>query len=201
MYYTMNFFPLIVAVLSFLLFKKCFQKMKLSATANRLEYVMTIVLSLILSAFIIQGAEMVDEAPYNPLSIHLIIAIMFLAIPISIGLRAIWSSDKCISKITKSTSKTLSFKWCLLVFLMLTICWLPYFLASYPGLFCYDMATEYKHYATDFFTTHFPFLHVLFVGSIVDLGTKILGGGVRFQRRNRLAYMGAACNHGGYIYL
>lgn len=55
----------------------------------------------------------------------------------------------------------------LLSFLLLLLCWLPVFLAVYPGFFVYDAQDEYVQVATRAFSTHHPLMHVLLLGGII----------------------------------
>lgn len=54
-----------------------------------------------------------------------------------------------------------------LSFLFLILCWLPVFLAVYPGFFVYDAQDEYIQVATRTFSTHHPLVHVLLLGGII----------------------------------
>lgn len=54
-----------------------------------------------------------------------------------------------------------------LSFLFLILCWLPVFLAVYPGFFVYDAQDEYIQVATRAFSTHHPLVHVLLLGGMV----------------------------------
>lgn len=55
----------------------------------------------------------------------------------------------------------------ILTFFFLMICWLPVFLAVYPGFFVYDAQDEWLQVASRTFTTHHPLVHVLMLGGIV----------------------------------
>ena len=52
-------------------------------------------------------------------------------------------------------------------FFFLFLCWLPVFLAVYPGFFVYDAQDEYVQVATRVFSTHHPLVHVLLLGGII----------------------------------
>lgn len=52
-------------------------------------------------------------------------------------------------------------------FFFLLLCWLPVFLAVYPGFFVYDAQDEYVQVATRVFSTHHPLVHVLLLGGII----------------------------------
>ena len=54
-----------------------------------------------------------------------------------------------------------------LSFLFLLLCWLPVFLAVYPGFFVYDAQDEYIQVATRVFSTHHPLVHVLLLGGMI----------------------------------
>lgn len=56
--------------------------------------------------------------------------------------------------------------------LIIFVCWIPVFLAFYPGAFVYDATDEYVQVATRQFTTHHPLAHVLLLGGFVCAGNK-----------------------------
>ena len=60
----------------------------------------------------------------------------------------------------------------LLTWGIIFLCWIPVFLAFYPGAFVYDAQDEYVQVATRTFTTHHPLTHVLLLGGFVCLGNK-----------------------------
>lgn len=55
----------------------------------------------------------------------------------------------------------------ILTFSFMLLCWLPVFLAVYPGFFVYDAQDEWLQVASRTFTTHHPLVHVLMLGGIV----------------------------------
>ncbi|MCM1122529.1 MAG: DUF6020 family protein [Eubacterium sp.] len=55
----------------------------------------------------------------------------------------------------------------ILTFFFLLLCWIPVFLAVYPGFFVYDAQEEWLQVASRTFTTHHPLVHVLLLGGIV----------------------------------
>lgn len=63
----------------------------------------------------------------------------------------------------------------LFTFLALFLCWLPVFLAVYPGFFVYDAQDEYVQVATRVFSTHHPLVHVLLLGGAVCGVHKLTG--------------------------
>lgn len=60
-----------------------------------------------------------------------------------------------------------------LSFAFLILCWLPVFLAVYPGFFVYDAQDEYIQVATRTFSTHHPLVHVLLLGGIICVVHKL----------------------------
>ncbi|MDE6204126.1 MAG: hypothetical protein K2G19_11705 [Lachnospiraceae bacterium] len=58
---------------------------------------------------------------------------------------------------------------------IILLCYLPVFLAVYPGFFVYDAQDEYMQVVTRNFSTHHPLLHVLLLGGIIQLVYKLTG--------------------------
>lgn len=55
------------------------------------------------------------------------------------------------------------------------LCYLPVFLAVYPGFFVYDAQDEYLQVVTRSFSTHHPLMHVLLLGGMIHAVYKITG--------------------------
>lgn len=58
---------------------------------------------------------------------------------------------------------------------MIFLCYIPVFLAVYPGFFVYDAQDELMQVVTRNFSTHHPLVHVLLMGGIIQLVYKISG--------------------------
>lgn len=80
--------------------------------------------------------------------------------------RSLFSVGKAIDKIA-SVIKLSEAQANIAVFLFLLLCWLPVFLAVYPGFFVYDAQDEYIQVATRTFSTHHPLVHVLLLGGMI----------------------------------
>ncbi|MCM1264066.1 MAG: DUF6020 family protein [Butyrivibrio sp.] len=63
----------------------------------------------------------------------------------------------------------------LMTYIFVVICWIPVFLAVYPGFFVYDAQTEYLQVALRDFSTHHPLVHVLMLGGIICAVHKVTG--------------------------
>lgn len=55
-------------------------------------------------------------------------------------------------------------------FFVILLCWLPVYLAYYPGLFAYDIAVQIGQTIASDYSTHHPLLHTLFLGGLYQLG-------------------------------
>lgn len=62
-----------------------------------------------------------------------------------------------------------------LLFCFFVLCWLPVFLAVYPGFFVYDAQDEFVQVETRQFTTHHPLPHVLMLGGTILAVHKLTG--------------------------
>lgn len=66
-------------------------------------------------------------------------------------------------------------KYCLVIAVILFVCWLPSFLGVFPGFFVYDAMGELMQVSTATYTAHHPVLHVVLLGGIIHLVFKITG--------------------------
>lgn len=55
-----------------------------------------------------------------------------------------------------------------IVFALLLICWIPVWLAFYPGTFTYDNVTQFDEYMFKSFSPHHPLLHTLLLGGCMQ---------------------------------
>ena len=76
-----------------------------------------------------------------------------------------WNGQGKVEQGKKSTLKDM-----LLYAGIIFLCWLPVFLAFYPGAFVYDAGDELFQVETRMFTTHHPLTHVLLLGGFVRAG-------------------------------
>ena len=75
--------------------------------------------------------------------------------------------ERRISQIITAVAEKIGGYEDILSFLFLLLCWLPVFLAVYPGFFVYDAQDEYIQVATRVFSTHHPLVHVLLLGGMI----------------------------------
>lgn len=183
LYYTMSVSPLLIGLLSFVLFKKGLECIKDSLRRGKLELVLTTVLALLFSGFVIEGAQLADDPSFfNPIDSSLLLAIVFCALPIIAILFLVWRNFSFENM--KPCSGSASCKWVLTVFTVILLCWLPWYLGMFPGLFCYNMGEsngEWGQYVSGDLTTHFPVFHTLLTGTLVDLGRNVFGDGVEIN--------------------
>ena len=58
-------------------------------------------------------------------------------------------------------------------FALLLVCWLPVWLAFWPGIFAADSATQFYQYYNEDFSAHHPLLHTLLLGWCVMTGVDL----------------------------
>lgn len=136
------------------------------------------VFSLLFSTAILFGARLdsVENVDVSDVTLWLHLAaftVIFMGLVLLLwrlmdGLRgrSISSVGKMVDKITNVLKMT-DAGADIAAFLFLLLCWLPVFLAVYPGFFVYDAQDEYVQVATRTFSTHHPLVHVLLLGGIV----------------------------------
>lgn len=89
---------------------------------------------------------------------------------VSDWLKEMWKKQESGTYEGKGTYKTFLIQWGIIF-----LCWIPVFLAFYPGAFVYDAYDEYIQVANGTYTTHHPLAHVLLLGKLVCAGEEIFG--------------------------
>lgn len=56
------------------------------------------------------------------------------------------------------------------VFVLLLLCWVPVWLAFWPGLFTSDTLTQFYSYYNEELSSHYPLVHTLLLGWVMTLG-------------------------------
>lgn len=182
-YYTMNAAPLLVAVLFFFLYRKGYELIEDGMKKRKTELILTAILGLILATFVVEGAQLTSGVFFNPLAVPLLLSIVLCSLPMTIGLLFLWRGleDEKATAGSEQESEAVDLKWFLGAFFAIMLCWIPWYLGSFPGLFCYNMGEtngEWGQYTTGALTTHFPVFHTLLSGMIVDFGRNAFGDGV-----------------------
>lgn len=140
--------------------------------------VISYVLGFVFSAFMIIGMPLRTNAHYPVLDIwgYLLVILRFGTYGIAFGAIILiaykWmlnyiSLQKTPLKETKLSKISGNF-FVLLIFFI--ICWLPIWIAFYPGSFTADSVTQFFEYYYNEFSTHHPIVHTLFLGYCMNLG-------------------------------
>lgn len=130
------------------------------------------------SAAMVFGAQL-DRTEHVPFqSPGMWFSILILALLTTLLVRYFWDrlcdwqrKREREKKETKSGTPGSFFMTAGLIFL----CYLPVFLAVYPGFFVYDAQDEYLQVVTRNFSTHHPLMHVLLLGGMIHAVYKITG--------------------------
>ena len=77
----------------------------------------------------------------------------------------------------RNTSTTLSSKHFLIIFVLILVCWLPVFLAYYPGICSYDFSIQMGQVESGVYSDHHPFMHTLCIQFFWNLGKNIFSSG------------------------
>lgn len=196
--YSQSFFPVLAAAGLFPAFFFGSKRIVERFSGNHREAVITGLLSLLFSLFTVIGAN-INELSCDLLAV-LLIAALLDALPFLCLLEGLWILlDKWrmqpgCAYLPESERTSFSSKlegllqkkhFGLAILLILLAAWLPYYLAAFPGFFCYDLSgwkgTELDQWQTGQFINFFPILHVFLLGSLMDLGRSLFGdyiGGV-----------------------
>lgn len=179
LFYTISAAPLLVGAVLFVVYQKALHNVRQEFAEDKAGLVLTSVLGLVFSSCLIEGAQLEEGVFFNPVAPHLVLSIAFCALPITFLLLLAWRvlGSRCARRF----SEPAGLKWAVAVFFILLLCWLPWYLGSFPGLFCYNMGVsngEWGQYVSGNLTTHFPVFHTLLSGFVVDVGRNVFGEGV-----------------------
>lgn len=185
--YSMSLLPLVVAVVLFLVFR-CRLLRTWDVLRGSVRYaIVAIVVSVLFACFLIAGAwSSCDDAP--SFTAWNIVAIPFVALPLLVAFVMLMDGlDWCASRLADRAAARacaerpvkMSLRWAGGAYAVLLLCWLPVFLAAFPGFFCYDMSVsdfpEYTQWTVGTLVDHQPVLHTLLVGAVLSAGEALTG--------------------------
>ena len=172
--YSNSFFSLWFGVLSVIVYKKVYEKCR---TKQRKTQIFAVLFSVALSFALSVGKYLETVENWNVGKVGtwfniLVLGGYFTPFVICIWewLEEAWKKDIGRNRTEKKELSLFLIQW-----LVIFVCWIPVFLAFYPGAFVYDACDEYVQVATRTFTTHHPLAHVLLLGGFVCAGNKLWG--------------------------
>ncbi len=158
----------IIAIVVFASFvyiqKKSFTKENVSKIKN------ISLLSIIFSSFLVFGNKIDKYSQIDFKDIKVYLAILSISFIINAILVQVYKFiEKFEEREEKETKPRLTGKKrYLAIFLIILICWIPVFLAVYPGYFCYDVYSEYNQYKINYITAWHTVIHTWILGFTID---------------------------------
>lgn len=143
---------------------------------TRKEIVVSSILGAIISCAFVFGYEIsiLRELFVGPLSAFILV---LLAVVFTLGF---YMLNRCISPDLATGSlcyfpvKASHFKLCAIAGAIIFLCWIPIFLAGYPGYFNYDSGTgflmQWGQFDSGKLNAHHPVFHTLFLGLTLKVG-------------------------------
>lgn len=161
--YTNSIVSLIVFVSFIYLLKKTFIRENIEKIKS------ACFLGIMFSTFLVIGNSIDTNSTVEYGNIQVYLAIIFISFVIDALIVQLY---KLIEKFEKrknkeKISKLNANKKQLIAFLIIVVCWIPVFLAAYPGYFCYDAYDEFLQYLEERITTWHPPIHVFILGFII----------------------------------
>lgn len=171
--YSNSFFSIWFCILSAVSYEKVYKKTFVKEQKN---YLVEGIYSLGLAFALTAGKQLETVENLNVTNPRIFLTIGILTIYfipyISVAwewLKSVWGKDDAVADKNQRKGREFFLQW-----LMIFVCWIPVFLAFYPGAFVYDASDEYVQVATRNFTTHHPLAHVLLLGGFVCAGNAFL---------------------------
>ncbi|MBR5597779.1 MAG: hypothetical protein IKW30_10285 [Lachnospiraceae bacterium] len=170
---TNSFFGIWISVLSAIVFERVARSFEGS---KKREVVAGFLYSLALSFALVLGKSLETVENFNVGEMKNWIYILILTLYFAPFVCYAWKRlEKFWKKCQPTQGEKADFnnrKEFLRYWFLIFLCWIPVFLAFYPGAFVYDATDEYVQVATRTFTTHHPLAHVLLLGGMVCAGNK-----------------------------
>lgn len=122
--------------------------------------------------------DLYESVPFE--NFRMWLAVLMLSLAVALIVRYFWDCiwvRKSRGEVWDEAAEDSAFKvknW-LFKAGIIFLCYLPVFLAVYPGFFVYDAQDEYLQVVTRNFSTHHPLVHVLLLGGIIQLFYKLTG--------------------------
>lgn len=82
---------------------------------------------------------------------------------------------------------------------LIVICWLPTYLAYYPGICAYDSPVQTGQAVDSSYVDHHPIVHTLLIKAAMDFGTKVLGdtnAGIAIYTVFQMLFLACAMSYG-----
>ncbi len=173
--YTNSIIGIVIFISFVYLLKKSYIKENMPKIKN------AFILGIILSAFLVIGNSIKTYHSVELKDISIYFAIIFISIIMTAGIVQLHNFfEKYEEKDEKEEKKyniTQENKF-IIITLIILICWLPFFLAAYPGYFTYDANTQYNQLNRlngENLTDLHPIVHTIILASIVTSGQLITG--------------------------
>lgn len=182
LWYTNSVFSLLLWLLFFCMFCHMLQK---GFEGSKKRWLIPGLLAMTFSACMAFGAQLECKESVTFTDTGMWMNIGVLTVCFSIVIRFCWDGlSECKKKwqdklVVKDAGQSLAQEKCgqlrsfLLTAVAIFLCYVPVFLAVYPGFFVYDAQDELMQVITRNFSTHHPLLHVLLLGGIIQLVYKI----------------------------
>ena len=164
------------------IWKGLYQALTAGFSGRTKKWLVPCVFSVLFAICMIFGSSLESRGSVQFTSIGIWIRIVVLSVISAIAVRYTW--DRIVCGKANNAAKAADDKGCdessaaktfvsnaALIFL----CYVPVFLAVYPGFFVYDAQDELIQVITREFSTHHPLFHVLMLGGIIQLVYKMSG--------------------------
>lgn len=129
----------------------------------------------------------------------LLLFILFFAIPVAIFVLQL--KDKGTLGVKRNGEAWI--KW-VGIWIGISLLWLPFFFAFYPGITGYDITSQWPQFEGNFYEANHPIIHTLFMGTIFETGKFLWGNynrGVALYTFLQILALAGSVSYGLYVML
>ena len=171
-----SFLSLVYAAVLFALFRWYLEKKH-----GRRELVLTHIFGFMLSCMTAIGSAVGNTGKFLPAGAALCLSILIYTHVFACAVSLLWSKlgrfhvierNASASRLNGWISYAVSRPW--IVMLILIACWLPCYIALFPGGFSYDMAVEFEQQYS-IYSSDFPRLHTVLIIGFINAAHSLFG--------------------------
>lgn len=172
---TSNILTAIIAILLFYFYRNCFNKRQVTKINVMISGVVGSLYSIFMTLQRLDGFNCYPHYTTGQEFLLLIVVFLGLWVLFSFVLLMIYSVLFNITIESTTINSSKSYVIFIICLISILLCWLPYYLRSYPGIVISDSIDQISQMVTGNYRNHHPVAHTWFMEKIMNIGFRVFG--------------------------
>lgn len=172
---TTNVITMIMAFIFYYFFCKCIKEKGYNPKIIGTSIILGLVFSFFVTLQRLDGFEKYSHFTTREELMLLLLILIGLEIVLTFVLIRVFTFFSESTVIAEKRNKTKNITMYFIFFLIIILCWLPYYLRSFPGVVPSDSIDQISQMLTGVYSNHHPVAHTWFVEVIMIIGIKLFG--------------------------